>query len=128
MNKGDPRTTDLEKTIKNCNSTWGKVYYSKYYGEGAPHTSVHLDLITSMLDAANPKKVLDAGCGAASMLRHFVRDGCEIYGFDLTPEMVQEVKSVMEHIGVPESHVWEASILNPSRFFILGIYLSTTFI
>jgi len=116
----DARAVDVEKTIKDCYSTWGKVYYDEYYGDGAPYPPVHLNLITSILNDAGSKRVLDAGCGPASMLRHFAQNDREIYGFDLTPEMVLEAKNVMGELGIPESHVWEASVLNPSGFFCDG--------
>ncbi|WP_353427852.1 methyltransferase domain-containing protein [Polynucleobacter sp. MWH-UH19D] len=117
MNNKDTPTVDIEKAIKNCYSTWGEVYYDEYYGDGAPYPPVHLNLIKSILNDAGSKRVLDAGCGPASMLRHFLQKGREIYGFDLTPEMVLEAKRVMGQLGVPESHVWEASVLNPSGYF-----------
>jgi 2-polyprenyl-3-methyl-5-hydroxy-6-metoxy-1,4-benzoquinol methylase len=115
--KKDARAVDVEKTIKDCYSTWGKVYYEEYYGDGAPYPPVHLNLITSILNDAGSQRVLDAGCGPASMLRHFMQNGREIYGFDLTPEMVLEAKNVMGELGIPDSHVWEASVLNPSGYF-----------
>jgi len=115
--KKETTAVDIEKTVKDCYSTWGKVYYDEYYGDGAPYPAVHLNLITSILNDAGSQRVLDAGCGPASMLRHFVQNGREIYGFDLTPEMVLEAKNVMADLGMPESHVWEASVLNPSGYF-----------
>jgi len=41
---------------------------------------------------AAPARLLDAGCGPASMLRHLVRPERQVYGFDLTPEMVTEAQ------------------------------------
>ena len=106
----------VEAIIKQCYSTWGSSYYQDYYGPDAPYPPVHLDLVRRIVDEIAPKRLLDAGCGPASMLRHLVAAGRESYGFDLTPEMVGEARRVMAEQGVPGSHVWEGSVLEPADF------------
>ena len=106
----------VEAAIKHCYSTWGTSYYGDYYGPNAPYPPVHLDLVRRIVDGIAPKRMLDAGCGPASMLRHLVAPGREAYGFDLTPEMVEEARRVMAGLGVPGNHVWEGSVLEPAHF------------
>jgi len=110
-------TIDVEKNVKNCYSTWGKTYYDDYYGPDASYPPVHLNLIKSIVNDAGAKRILDAGCGPASMLRHLAEDNRDLYGFDLTPEMVSEAKIIMGNMGISGSRVWGGSILDSTSFF-----------
>lgn len=101
---------DVEQSIKQCYSTWGTSYYSEYYGADAPYPPVHLDLVRRLVDERKPNRLLDAGCGPASMLRHLVAPGRELYGFDLTPEMIAEARRVLGEQGIPSSRLWEGSV------------------
>lgn len=106
----------VEATVKHCYSTWGTSSYADYYGPNAPYPPVHLDMVRRIVDDIAPKRLLDAGCGPASMLRHLVAQGREAYGFDLTPEMVEEARRVMSDLGVPTEHLWEGSVLEKAHF------------
>ena len=106
----------VEAAVKRCYSTWGESYYRDYYGPDAAYPPVHLPMIASVVDEAAPARLLDAGCGPASMLRHLVRPERQVYGFDLTPEMVTEAQRVMVELGVPREHVWQGSVLERKEF------------
>jgi SAM-dependent methyltransferase len=60
--------------------------------------------------------MIDAGCGPASMLRTFSGLGMELFGFDLTPEMVREAKRVMSDLGTSPVHIWQGSVLDPAAY------------
>jgi 2-polyprenyl-3-methyl-5-hydroxy-6-metoxy-1,4-benzoquinol methylase len=107
---------EIETAVKRCYSTWGDSYYEDYYGSSAPYPPVHLPLITEIVDKASPKRLLDAGCGPASMLRHMVRPERQVYGFDLTPEMIGEAQKVMSTLNVPKHHIWQGSITDSKAF------------
>lgn len=107
---------DALAAVRSCYSTWGQSYYDEYYGPAAPYPPVHVDLVRRLLDEAAPRRLLDAGCGPASMLRQLAAPGRDLYGFDLTPEMVAEGRLVMSGMGVPERRVWEGSVLDPASF------------
>ncbi len=114
---GDKPVAQVEHTIKQCYSTWGTSYYTDYYGEAAPYPPVHLDLVKRLVDGWNVKRLLDAGCGPASMLRHLLAKDRSAYGFDLTPEMVAEAKRVIaERGGVDAGNAWEGSIAERRAF------------
>ncbi len=111
---------DYENAIRACYSTWSDNYYDEYYGAKAAYPPVHRELLKCLLIEAKVKSVLDAGCGPASFLRELGDEGMELYGFDLTPEMVVEAKKVLQARGVPPEHVWEGSVLSPESFRIPG--------
>ena len=96
----EPTVSRIESTVKSCYSTWGTTYFEEYYGDKAPYPPVHLDLVRRLVDEAAPSRVLDAGCGPASMLRTLTAPGRALYGFDLTPEMTAEARRVMAPLGV----------------------------
>jgi SAM-dependent methyltransferase len=106
----------VERSIKRCYSTWGTSYYDEYYGSDAPYPPVHLDLVKRLLAERDVERLLDAGCGPASMLRHFVEPGRDIYGFDLTPEMTAEARRVLGKLGVAADRIWEGSVAKDADF------------
>jgi 2-polyprenyl-3-methyl-5-hydroxy-6-metoxy-1,4-benzoquinol methylase len=106
----------VERNIKQCYSTWGTSYYADYYGSEAPYPPVHLDLVRRLVAERDVKRLLDAGCGPASMLRHLVAPGRDVYGFDLTPEMVAEARRVLGELGVASDRVWDGSVAVGSDF------------
>src|SRR4051812_30921571 len=106
----------IEAAVKHCYSTWGTTYYDDYYGPKAPYPPVHRELLRRLLRESGAKTVLDAGCGPASFLREVIPDGLDVYGFDLTPEMVAEGRRVLGLHNVPASHLWEGSVLAPAAY------------
>ncbi|MFH1318655.1 MAG: class I SAM-dependent methyltransferase [Candidatus Omnitrophota bacterium] len=109
---------DYEKSVANCYSTWGKTYYDEYYGDKAPYPPVHTELLRSLLKQAKVKNVLDAGCGPASFLRDIINEGIELFGFDLTSEMVEEAKLIFEKNGLSPDNIWKGSILDKKSFIL----------
>lgn len=107
----DPKAA-VEAAVKHCYSTWGTSYYTDYYGPSAPYPPVHLDMVKRLIAELAPQRLLDAGCGPASMLRHLTAPGRALYGFDLTPEMVAEAKRVMAGQGDSPVRIWEGSALD----------------
>jgi 2-polyprenyl-3-methyl-5-hydroxy-6-metoxy-1,4-benzoquinol methylase len=108
-----------EAAVASCYSTWADTYYRDYY-TGSAYPPVHQDLVRRLLDESGARRVLDAGCGPASMLRSLASPSRELYGFDLTPEMVGEAKRVMAPLGVPETRLWQGSVADPAAFLPPG--------
>lgn len=105
-----------EAAVQRCYSTWGTSYYSEYLGPDAPYPPVHIDLLRRLVRDAGAKSLLDAGCGPASFLRHLVEDGLDLYGFDLTAEMVSEAKRVFRDLGLDAERVWQGSVLDREAY------------
>ena len=111
----------LERSIRACYSTWGERYYADYYQSESAYPPVHTDIVRGLLEAYNARSVLDAGCGPASMLRDLDLPGLERYGFDLTPEMINEARTVLARQNVPQDRVWEGSVLDAASFRHPGV-------
>jgi SAM-dependent methyltransferase len=113
----DPKKpSTAEAAVASCYSTWADSYYREYYESAAAYPPVHQALVRRLLDESGSKSVLDAGCGPASMLRNLVTPGRQLFGFDLTPAMVDEARRVMRPLGVPDPHIWQGSVTDPEAF------------
>lgn len=107
---------DPEAQVRACYSKWCGHYHDEFYGADASYPPVHRDLLKQLLRKAGVKSVLDAGCGPASFLRDLVGEGVDLYGFDLTPEMVDEARRVLSARGFSADHIWTGSVLDPAAF------------
>jgi SAM-dependent methyltransferase len=108
--------TDPEEAIRHCYSTWGQSYYEDYYTNKAHYPPVHQDIIRKELQRSGSKNLLDAGCGPASILRDLTELEMDLFGFDLTSEMVQECKKVMSKLGYDPDQFWEGSVTQYEDF------------
>lgn len=115
MSEQDQRAA-AERAVKSCYSTWAGSYHADYYAGAGAYPPVHQDVIRNLVSVAGARTLLDAGCGPASMLRSLTDLGLELYGFDLTPEMVQEARRVMAEHGAPPANFWEGSVADPAAF------------
>lgn len=102
--------------VKSCYSTWSGTYYDEYYKSNTAYPPVHADIVRQWLKREKAHSVLDAGCGPASMLRDLAAPRRELFGFDLTPEMVEEARRVLGAVGVPPKNVWEGSVTEPKAY------------
>lgn len=109
---------EAEEAVRQCYSTWGGSYYQDYYKSEAAYPPLHTDIVRDELTHSGASSLLDAGCGPASMLRDLTDLGLDLYGFDLTPEMVVEARRVMAASDVPEARIWEGSVLDRKSFRI----------
>lgn len=107
---------DVDAAVKSCYSTWAGSYHADYYASAQAYPPVHQDIVRGVLAQRGAKTVLDAGCGPASMLRGLAGIGLDLYGFDLTPEMVAESRRVMAGHGLAPSRLWEGSVADPGAF------------
>lgn len=106
-----------EAAVRSCYSTWAGRYFDDYYSEKAPYPPVHQAILRDVVTGSGARSMLDAGCGPASMLRAFTDTGIDLYGFDLTPEMVEEARRVMSAGGVHERQIWQGSVIDADAYF-----------
>ncbi len=105
-----------EAAVASCYSTWSQSYYQDYYASPKAYPPVHRQIARDLLRAHGARSILDAGCGPASMLRDLTDLGAALYGFDLTPQMVEEARRVMAGHGVAAEHIWQGSVLRGDDF------------
>ena len=117
----DNQRSKAESAVKSCYSTWAETYYADYFRDPAAYPPVHQDLIRKLVRKSGARTLLDAGCGPASMLRNLVDLKLDLYGFDLTPEMVSTARDVMATLGLPQDHLWEGSVADASAFRRPGV-------
>ena len=117
----DSQRTRTKSAVKSCYSTWADSYYADYFANPDAYPPVHQNLIRDLLSRSNARTVIDAGCGPASMLRNLVDLNLDLYGFDLTPEMVSTARGVMSVSGLAPEHLWEGSVADASAFRRPGV-------
>lgn len=109
---------DFEENVRACYSTWGATYYDDYLGNNASYPPVHAELLKRLLVDTQVRRVLDAGCGPASFLRNLDGAVMDLYGFDVTTEMVEEGKRVFVEKGWNPDHIWEGSVVDAAAYFV----------
>jgi SAM-dependent methyltransferase len=62
------------------------------------------------LKAIQPQSLLDAGCGSGVPLATFLKAGFNAYGFDRSPEMVEETKARLQANGLDASRVFAGDL------------------
>jgi len=108
--------TAVERSVQSCYATWAETYFDRYYRAAGAYPPVHQAIVRDLLVAAGVRRLLDAGCGPASMLRTLADLDIALHGFDLTAEMVAEARRVMTALGTPAGHVWQASVLDADAY------------
>jgi SAM-dependent methyltransferase len=108
--------TSTFDAIKRCYSTWGESYFDDYYGEKAAYPQYQVNIVRDLLRQAGARNVLDAGCGPASMLRLLTDIGLDLFGFDLTPEMIVSGRKVFTELKLDPSHLWEGNCVDPQAY------------
>ena len=106
----------VERSVQSCYATWAQTYFDQYYRAEGAYPPVHRAIVRDLLVAAGVRRLIDAGCGPASMLRTLADLGMALHGFDLTAEMVAEARRVMMALGTPAEHVWQASVLDADAY------------
>ena len=112
----DENKDKLETSVRSCYSTWGPRYYEDYYRSSDAYPPVHTEIVRDLLQTSGVSNVIDAGCGPASMLRDLIDLNLDLYGFDLTPEMVVEAKRVLSMRGQSSENIWLGSVLDEAAF------------
>jgi SAM-dependent methyltransferase len=69
-----------------------------------------LRIFEDLLAKITPTTVLDAGCGSGVPLVTFLKAGYDAYGFDRSPEMVEETQKRVKNSGFEETRVFHGDL------------------
>lgn len=98
-----------------CYTEWSAKYHQEWYGDDPRAFSPAVSLVNKHLNAKKALRILDAGCGSASMLRHLYTDGRVLHGFDLTPAMIDEARHALS--ALPGAHeAWVGDVTDRAAF------------
>ena len=87
--------------------------YDKNYSNSPDRYPDHvfrLRIFLDLLKKIQPKSLLDAGCGSGVPLATFLKAGFNAYGFDRSPEMVQETSKRLSANGLDPSRAFEGDL------------------
>tara|TARA_B100000579_G_C22813134_1_gene846335 strand:+ start:294 stop:1163 length:870 start_codon:yes stop_codon:yes gene_type:complete len=102
--------------IINCYRTWSKSYFKDYYSSEKNYPAIHVKIINQILKKNKVKKLLDVGCGPASILRLLNDKNLDCYGFDLTPDMVEEAKKYFKSKKKKSENLWIGNALKEKDY------------
>jgi len=71
-----------------------------------PDHVYRLRIFEDLLAKIKPRTVLDAGCGSGVPLVTFLKAGYDAYGFDRSPEMVEETQKRVAQAGFEQTRVF----------------------
>ena len=75
-----------------------------------PDHVYRLRIFEDLLKTIKPTRVLDAGCGSGVPLVTFLKAGYDAYGFDLSPEMVEETRKRVVAMGYESTRVFQGNL------------------
>ena len=75
-----------------------------------PDHVYRLRIFEDLLQKIKPTTVLDAGCGSGVPLVTFLKAGFDAYGFDRSPEMVDETQKRVESAGFEKHRVFQGDL------------------
>ena len=116
---------DNEK-VKSHYSVTSRVYRDHYdpanlrASRQYPAEYFRLRNLLKRLRETGAKRVLDAGCGEGTPLVRVAELGCEVRGFDFTPEMIEDAKANFSANGLDPDSVVVADIEDYASFGSLG--------
>ena len=96
----EEKKSDQDELVKNYFSTYAEEYYKENYDESLKNCYsyshiVRKNHILRMLDREGGK-VLDIGCGPGVIALYILQRGCEVWGVDISEEMINEAAKQIE--------------------------------
>jgi len=100
MENREKNIPNQEELVRNYFSTYAEEYYKENYDETLKNCYsyshiVRKDHILRMFDKEGGK-VLDIGCGPGVITLYLLQRGCEVWGVDISEEMINEAAKQIE--------------------------------
>jgi 2-polyprenyl-3-methyl-5-hydroxy-6-metoxy-1,4-benzoquinol methylase len=81
-----------------------------------PANYFRLQLLLECFLKKRMRRVVEVGVGEGTPLAELGRQGIDVWGFDISPEMVSKCRQTMEKNGLPPEHILLADIQDPSTY------------
>lgn len=87
---------------------------STYYSEIFPYKPVQLQFVKNQLGQIPGKKILDIGCATGELSYQLAKEGAEVTGIDLNPDLIAQAKNSQIH---PDLHFQVGNMLELTNDF-----------
>jgi SAM-dependent methyltransferase len=111
MNKNIPAYTHFNQNSVVDNYT--EMYENIDLNKGYPVNLQRLNIVLSLLDKIQPKKIIDAGCGAGQPLIEILKSGYNVSGYDKSENMILEAKENLSNNNFSKNLVGMGDFENP---------------
>ncbi len=87
---------------------------SKYYSEIFPFKPAQLQFVKNQVGQFEGAKILDIGCATGELSYHLAKEGAEVTGIDLNPDLIVQAKKSKKH---PNLHFQVGDMLELTNDF-----------
>lgn len=107
---------DVARGVRDHYSVSAQTYTNHYDPDNLyssptyPAEYFRLRNLLARLKAQQAKRVLDAGCGEGTPLVEIAKLGCDVRGFDFTPEMIEAAVANFKANGMDPAYLMEADV------------------
>lgn len=84
--------------------------------ENYPANYFRLQLLLNSFLAKGVKRVIEVGVGEGTPLTTLAKAGIDVWGFDISQEMVEASKRIMQNNGMNPDHVFWGDVQDPSTY------------
>ncbi len=119
MNNGDKAGSQERLVIRTFDEK-ADTYAQGYKGDsGTAHSfNIRMQRVYELFGQRRDGKVLDIGCGPGITAEHLVKSGFEVYGVDISPEMINECRKEFGHLSAAHFSVGKIEAMEfPDSFF-----------
>jgi 2-polyprenyl-3-methyl-5-hydroxy-6-metoxy-1,4-benzoquinol methylase len=115
--------TCTEEPVRAHYDAVSSTYHRQYERDGIhdlsreyPANYFRLQLLLNTFVSNNVKRVIEVGVGEGTPLATLGKAGLDVWGFDLSPAMVQRSQERMRENGMDPSHIFEGDIQDPISY------------
>ena len=81
-----------------------------------PANYFRLQLLLNSFASKGIKRVIEVGVGEGTPIATLARAGIDVWGFDISPEMVDRSKARMHESGMDAAHIFWADVQDPTTY------------
>src|SRR4051794_15384375 len=116
-------TNCIEEPVRAHYDAVSATYHRQYERDGLHDTSreypanyFRLQMLLNTFVSNSVKRVIEVGVGEGTPLSTLGKAGFDVWGFDLSPEMVQRSRDRMSESGMDPDHIFQGDIQDPVTY------------